>query len=339
MKYQLGDKVLILHSNEEGEIIDFINDKMVMVDVRGVRFPVYLDQIDFPYFKRFSDKKFQLSKKPKQFIDDLRKEKPAKENRVEDGMWLTFLPVMETDEFGDEIVDELKLHLVNRTGTPYLFIYKLNYSGKADFELQNRINPFEDFYLHDIPFADLNDNPSFDFDFSLLQTEKAKADHFESSLKLKPKQLFARIEELKEKNLATFSHRLFEKYPDRSFEDNLDLGRLAGKGYKIYNAKEARQHLEPARSVIDLHIEKLSDDWKQLSNYEIISIQLKAFEKYYDLALAHHQPTLIVIHGVGKGKLRDELHDILRLKREVKSFVNQYDPRFGYGATEIFFQY
>ncbi|MGZ8550960.1 MAG: hypothetical protein ACXWV2_09875, partial [Chitinophagaceae bacterium] len=42
MKYQLGDTVLILHSNEEGEIIDFINDKMVMVDVKGVKFPVYL---------------------------------------------------------------------------------------------------------------------------------------------------------------------------------------------------------------------------------------------------------------------------------------------------------
>jgi hypothetical protein len=23
----------------------------------------------------------------------------------------------------------------------------------------------------------------------------------------------------------------------------------------------------------------------------------------------------------------------------VKSFVNRYDPRYGYGATEIFFQY
>ena len=57
MKYQLGDIVLILHSNEEGQIIDFINDKMVMVDVKGVKFPVYIDQIDFPYFKRFSEKK------------------------------------------------------------------------------------------------------------------------------------------------------------------------------------------------------------------------------------------------------------------------------------------
>ncbi len=76
-----------------------------------------------------------------------------------------------------------------------------------------------------------------------------------------------------------------------------------------------------------------------MSNYEIVSLQLKTFEKFYHLAVLHHQPSLIVIHGIGEGKLRDEIHDILRLKKEVKSFVNQYDPRFGYGATEIFFQY
>jgi dsDNA-specific endonuclease/ATPase MutS2 len=76
-----------------------------------------------------------------------------------------------------------------------------------------------------------------------------------------------------------------------------------------------------------------------MSNYEIVSLQLSTFEKYYDLALAHRQPTLIVVHGVGEGVLRNEIHAILRLKREVKSFVNQYHPSFGYGATEIFFQY
>jgi len=339
MKYQVGDKVLILHSNEEGEVIDIINDKMVLVDVRGVKFPAYMDQIDFPYFKRFSEKKQVQGKKPKKFIDDIKKEKLSSASRVEDGVWLTFLPVMDTDEFGDEVVEELKLHLVNRTSTPYQFIYKLNFFGEAEFELKNKIHPFEDFYLHDIPFSDLNDNPSFDFDFSLLQPQKGKADHYEASLKLKAKQIFSKIEELKKKNQAHFSHCLFEKYPDKLEEDKVELGKLAAKGYKVYNAKEARQHLESPQSVIDLHIEKLTNEWEHLNNYEILGLQLKTFEKYYDLSLAHHQPSLIVIHGVGKGKLRDELHDILRLKREVKSFVNQYDPRFGYGATEIFFQY
>ena len=42
-------------SSNECEVVDIINDKMVLIDVDGVRFPVYMDQIDFPYFKMFSD--------------------------------------------------------------------------------------------------------------------------------------------------------------------------------------------------------------------------------------------------------------------------------------------
>ncbi|ULT41633.1 Smr/MutS family protein [Niabella defluvii] len=119
----------------------------------------------------------------------------------------------------------------------------------------------------------------------------------------------------------------------------MPLDKLANKGFKIYNAKEARKHLEPARSVVDLHIEKLSDNYERMNNFEMLTLQLKTFEKFYDLAVAHMQPTLVVIHGVGTGKLRDEIHDALRLKKEVNYFVNQYDSRYGYGATEIFFKY
>lgn len=338
MKYQIGDIVLILHSNEEGKVVDIINDKMMQVDVQGVSFPVYMDQVDFPYFKRFTEKKLFPAKKEKQFIDDLRKEKPLKEKKVVDGVWLIFLPVMDTDEFGDEIVEELKIHLINRTETPYNFIYKLHFFGRPDFELKNNIQPFEDFYLHDVDFADLNDSPSFEFDFTLAQPEKNKAAHFESTVKLKPKQLFAKIEELKEKNQAHFSQLLFETYPDKVIEDSMDIGRLAARGYKLYDASRAKEHLDPPRSVVDLHIEKLTDDWKRLSNYEILKMQLNAFEKFYNLSIAHHQHSLTVIHGVGEGVLRNEIHDILRLKKEVKSFVNQYHPNFGYGATEIFFK-
>jgi len=339
MKYQLGDTVLILHSNEEGEIVEIINNKMVLVEVRGVRFPVYMDQIDFPYFKRFTEKKKIVLKKEKQYIDDVRKEKSDPKPKIADGVWLTFLPIITNDEFGDEVVEDLKIHLVNRTEASYNFTYKQNYFGDTEFELKNTVHPFSDFYLHDIPFSDLNDNPSFDFDFTLVQPDKKKADHYEASVKLKAKQVFAKIEELRKKNEATFTYHLFEKYPDKLIQDTVDIGHLAAKGYKVYNAKEARQRLEPARSVVDLHIEKLSNDWKHLSNYEILSQQLHAFEKYYDLALAHRQPSLIVIHGVGEGVLRDEIHAILRVKKEVKSYVNQYHPLYGFGATEIFFQY
>ena len=90
--------------------------------------------------------------------------------------------------------------------------------------------------------------------------------------------------------------------------------------------------------MVDLHIDKVTDNWKDLSPFEMLEMQLNAFEKYYELAVAHHQPELIVIHGVGEGKLRDEIHEQLRLKKEVRSFVNQFHPLYGYGATEIYFK-
>ncbi|HEU4470291.1 MAG TPA: Smr/MutS family protein, partial [Flavisolibacter sp.] len=231
------------------------------------------------------------------------------------------------------------VHLINRTSTAYRFVYKLQFFGHAEFELKNEVLPFNDFYLHDVAFADMSDSPSFGFEFSLVQPDKAKADYYESNIKLKPKQLFTRIEEIRQKGEASFSYRLFERYPQRMEEEKIDVSPLLAKGIKVYNAKEARKHLPPPRSVVDLHIEKLTDDWQKMSNAEILDIQLKEFDKWYDLSLAHHQPNLIIIHGVGSGRLRDEIHDILRMKREVKSFINKYHPSFGYGATEIYFQY
>jgi hypothetical protein len=311
----------------------------VMVDVRGVKFPAYIDQLDFPYFKRFTEKKLFPDKKQKKYIDQLPAEKKERVARVANGVWLTFLPVFDTDEFGDDVVEDLKVHLVNNSQQAYRFTYNLNYSGKSSFELDNQVFTFQDFYLHDVPFENLNDNPAFEFDFTLLTPDKNKSDHFESSLKLKPKQVFAKIEEIKKKGEATFSYKLFDEYPAKAVESNIDTSNLSAAGYKIYEASKARGHLEQAKYEVDLHIEKLADNWKSMSNFEILTLQLQTLEKYIDINLAHHLPSMIAIHGVGSGKLRDEIHEILRLKREVKSFVNQYDARYGYGATEIFFQY
>src|SRR6185312_6344081 len=123
MKYQLGDKVLLLHSNEEGEVVDIINDKMVLIDVEGVRFPVYMDQIDFPYFKRFSEKKLVPQKKEKVYIDSIKKEKTFEKQKVNSGVWISFLPVFDKDVFDDDVVEKFKIYLNNHTDEPYEFLY------------------------------------------------------------------------------------------------------------------------------------------------------------------------------------------------------------------------
>lgn len=336
MKYQLGDTVLILHSNEEGEVVEIINDKMVLVDVDGVRFPVYTDQVDFPYFKRFTEKKIVFPKKEKIYIDNLKKEDVSKKYKESSGVWLSFLPVFNKDIFDDDVVERFKIYLINQTNEAYNFIYKMKFKGSPDFELSNTVLPFNEFYLHDLPFEEMNDSPKFEFDFTLSNPGKKRTSHFETSFKIKAKQLFQKIEEMKLKNEPTFSFLLFEKYPDKTEEIIPEYHYSSGQ---FYDASRLKEKLEPARSVIDLHIEKLMDKWKGLSNFEILTIQLNYFEKYYSLAVAHRQPNLIVIHGIGTGKLRDEIHEILKTKKEVRTFANQYHPDFGFGATEIFFQY
>lgn len=342
MKFEVGDKVVVQLTNEDGVVVEILNDKMVVVEVRGVKFPAYTDQLDFPYFKMFSKQKVVPEKKapPKTFIDQVPKEKIRDLPRREpNGVWITFIPKFEQDDFGDDVVTQLKIHLHNQNDEGYAFNYQVKYFGETDFELKNQVLAFQDFYLHDIPFADLNDSPSFHVEFSLLTPHKKKAPYFETSLKLKPKQVFMKIQEIQEKGEPTFSYQLFKDYPDKVEEEKFELGKLAAAGYKLYEASKARQHLPPARTVVDLHIEKLTDTWKQMSNGEILQMQVNEFEKYYELALAHYQPMLTIIHGVGSGRLRDEIHELLRHRSPVKYFVNQYHPSYGYGATEIHFQY
>lgn len=335
MKYQIGDTVLLLHSDEEGEVVEILNDKMVLVDVEGVRFPVYLDQIDFPYFKRFTEKKI-IRKKENLYVDDLKKEKITERSKVAPGIWLSLLPVFDKNIFEEDVVEKFKIYLINQTDDELNFRYQINFKGAQEFHLANHILPLSDFYLHDINFEEMNDSPKFEFDFSLAKPDRKKPAHFESSLKIKAKQLFQKIEQMKMKNEPTFSFLLLEKYPDKQ----QDLApSYSPSGGRIYNASKGSPFLDPPRSVIDLHIEKVTDNWKGLSHFEILTLQLNYFEKYYNLAVAHRQPNLIVIHGVGSGKLRNEIHEILKTKKEVRTFANQYHSDFGFGATEIFFQY
>ena len=338
MKYQPGDKILVLLTEEEGKVVEIINEQMVMIEVKGVKFPAYLDQIDFPYFKMFSEKRREEKKKI--YIDDVKREKPAQAaKKVADGVFLSFIPVFDKDIFDDDVVEKFKIHLINQTNQQYNFTYNLFLGGESDFELTNTVLPLNDFYIHDVDFDHLSDNPRFHFEFSLTVPDKKKADFYEASLKIKAKQLFKKIEEIQQKNEPSFAYLLFDEYPEKVETEKLDISKLGNAGFRVYDIGRVRENLPPARSVVDLHIEKLSDNWKHLSNFEILTIQLKEFEKFYELAVAHYQPTLTVIHGVGTGKLREEIHALLNTKREVKSYVNQYTAAYGYGATEIYFKY
>ena len=234
MKYQVGDEILVLLSNEEGRIIEIMDDKMVMIEVRGVKFPAYMDQIDFPYFKRFTEKKLfpQKAAPQKIYLDQIPKEKVQKnDSKEEEGVWLNIIPKFSLDDFNDEVVDNLKIYLSNRNRVSYHFIYDQSFGGTSNFSIESTIAPFTDFYIHDISFAEVNDSPSFSVDFSLTEPHKKKADHFEANIKIKPKQFFQKIEIFKEDDKANISYPLFETYPDKEEDNHVAIDILRNAGY------------------------------------------------------------------------------------------------------------
>ena len=80
---------------------------------------------------------------------------------------------------------------------------------------------------------------------------------------------------------------------------------------------------------IDLHIELLSGSYQYLDNFEIVQIQLNECHLRIEKALNSNYQKLIIVHGIGAGRLKAEVHKLLR----------NYNLRFylskDAGATEV----
>jgi dsDNA-specific endonuclease/ATPase MutS2 len=120
-------------------------------------------------------------------------------------------------------------------------------------------------------------------------------------------------------------------------ESPWSLNKLSEAGFKVVNNKRTQAE-PPPPSVLDLHIEKLTDNYAHMSAQEKLTLQLSVFEKYLNKAELNYLTHVFVIHGIGKGRLKEEIHEILKHRPGVKSFVQQYHPWYGNGATEIYFK-
>ena len=76
-----------------------------------------------------------------------------------------------------------------------------------------------------------------------------------------------------------------------------------------------------------------------MSDADIIMIQLSALQTHLRMVINARQERLIIIHGLGTGKLKDEVHNLLSNTYGVKRYSNEWQARYGFGATEVWFEY
>jgi hypothetical protein len=96
-----------------------------------------------------------------------------------------------------------------------------------------------------------------------------------------------------------------------------------------------KQQVDKPTSEVDLHIEKLRNDYQFIGSTEIQRIQLEHFKKALDAAIVHQLPEITFIHGAGNGILKHELHKQLGKHPKVQTFMDARKEKFGYGATKV----
>jgi len=334
MKFSIGDIVLLKRTGEEGRVVDFVGREMIEVEVGGTHFPVFLDEVDHPYLKWFTEKKAGQARAARRYAEDIPVEQKPKEmgQGVAPGFHLSFLPVFRFEEMED-VVDKLKTYFINQT--PHRLLLQYECSGRAGslFSHKAELQPFSHFYLHDIPFDEMHGQPRFSW--IIAQKDDARA-ALGNTLRIKPRKLFEYISRIQQENRPMFHIQLAEGFPP-VLPAGPEKAVIRAPASPVVSAPKERRPAPP-RSVIDLHIEQLVPDARGLSNYEMLSLQIEAFEDALTEAIHHQQQSLTVIHGVGKGRLKEEIHALLQTVPEVDFFRHDWSPRYGYGATQVFFR-
>lgn len=337
MKFSIGDPVYIKSNDEEGKIIEFISNDMAKVKSdKGGTYHVYLIDLEHPYLRWFLDSN-KNKKKQTNFIDNISVDKNFKKQRqLPNGMYLVFFPIYVIEGM-EERIDKVKVYFYNETENEYLSFYDCFSKNETIFSIETKIYANQEFYIHDIIFDDIATSPNFKYRF--IDTFSTQLD-FEDTLTLKPKKLFDYLDKIKFDNKAFFYILLFDMIKPKPKKEVIVHEKILKE---IEQNKKSHftftDALNKSKYEIDLHIEKLYTNYKKLAPSEILQIQLKEFQNALDLAIATHQQSIVFIHGVGKGALKNEIHLKLNQTKWIHKYVNEYDTQYGYGATKVFFRY
>lgn len=85
---------------------------------------------------------------------------------------------------------------------------------------------------------------------------------------------------------------------------------------------------------IDLHIEQLVARDSSLSSHDKFLLQIDAFKRFTNQMIQKKISKFIVIHGIGEGKLIQEIRNLIRSKEGISMHDANYSAR-GVGASYI----
>jgi len=303
----IGDRVRVLHGREEGIIRNLINDKTIEIEIEdGFLIQIYKREV-------------VLIASEETHIFDKKEDKRVNETTVlsGEGIYLAFT--------GHN--DNLKCFLVNNTDFELLVSLTSVKDGKHQGLLGAHLPAKKATQvMQNIRLSDMETLPNM-----LLQVI------FHHENWHTPKEAFVKTIKLKASNIqASKQIAPVLKQEGYLLQLDTDLGNVKKMQENLQNATKPSAYAKlKVEKEVDLHIEKLSNEYLMLTPYEMLTIQLDTFQKHLDNAIAMQLAEIVFIHGIGNGTLKTEIYKRLSKNKGIKTYKEAPKEKYGNGATLV----
>jgi hypothetical protein len=338
MKFNIGDKVRFLNETGAGIVTKIINKNSVGVTIEdGFELPFLISELVGIY----DNKVVSVSEEKKvEEVSIVYQTNLTNQSENEKGIYLALSP----EKLNDIGNSDFNLWLINNTA--YDIYYCASVSNGKNYQVfdKDELSSTNSRLIETIGKKKLDDFSVIKLD--VLFFSKKPFDHQEplsEIIKIKPARLFKQNAFVKNDfipenalimNVFDFKEDLYFEQPE---SQKADLSKLlfqkksSGAHSKI--SKPHKINNPEYEMEIDLHIEELIDNYGGMSNAEIIQVQLRHFQRALDKAINERYRTLNVIHGVGNGRLKQEVRSILK-SMNIRFHDASYS-KYGFGATEV----
>ncbi len=340
MNFKIGDKVRFLNEIGEGVVSKIINKTTLGITIEeGFEIPFLVSDLVLIHDETKPPLKEKSISLPVTIFSETKITQICKQE--EEGIYIAFSP----EKFNDIAHSDFNVWLINHTTYKILFSYSILQNGNYITIESGELAPFGSMLIETIDRKVLDEYSIFKIDALFFNEEEHDYQLPVSEvIKLKPIKLykdnaFVSTDFISDKALVINVSRLND-YEEEEYEPapKVDLSKILFQKQTHSDApKKSKPHSNnnPANEIeIDLHIEELMDNYSGMSNAEIIQIQIKHFQKTLDKAINGHYRKLVVIHGVGNGRLKQEVRNILSSYNNLRVYDGSYS-KYGFGATEI----
>lgn len=314
----IGDKVRFLRSSGEGYIRKLNPDNTVDVEIEdGFIVPVLKTDVVV-----VAEEESKIFTSPVQ-THEIPVKKEYKSNPVNssiEGIFLALIP------FNDEVH---KTEIINLSGKDILFSVSEEINGLNQGLARKELTNGNSFQFGERKLSELKNWHPLLFQIIFFSSELTN--------------LTLPLVKLINFNPASFFKNK-KKHPISGNEVFLFNLKQSGKNVAfstddIFQSAESKtseiRDFEKPNGIVDLHIEKLEKDPTKIRKEDILQIQLAAFEKNLENAIAHNMQEITFIHGTGNGVLRNYIHKKLSTNKAVEYFKDALKEKFGYGATFV----